>query len=82
MTCRNRGSLTLKYAFEMKCSHLERPDIIHREPFAMQRSAENQEWWCDTRQFSTGGNYINFLTGDEGSERIQATLGKRIQRLA
>ena len=34
------------------------------------------------RQFSTGGTYISFLTEDEGSERIQAALGKRIQRLA
>jgi hypothetical protein len=44
------------------------------------------EWarnaWSDMRQFSTGGTYINFLTEDEGYERIEAALGKRLQRLA
>jgi hypothetical protein len=46
----------------------------------------NVEWtreaWIDMRQFSTGGTYINFLTEDEGPERIKAALGKGIQRLA
>jgi hypothetical protein len=46
----------------------------------------NIEWareaWNDMRQFSTGGTYINFLTEDEGPERIEAALGKGIQRLA
>jgi hypothetical protein len=34
------------------------------------------------RGFSTGGTYINFLTEDEGPERIEAALGKALQRLA
>ncbi|MDQ3697357.1 MAG: FAD-binding oxidoreductase [Gemmatimonadota bacterium] len=46
----------------------------------------NIEWareaWQDMKQFSTGGTYINFLTEDEGSERIEAALGKALQRLA
>jgi FAD/FMN-containing dehydrogenase len=46
----------------------------------------NMEWvrnaWNDMRQFSTGGTYINFLTEDEGYERIEAALGKKLQRLA
>lgn len=46
----------------------------------------NIEWaraaWNDMKSFSTGGNYINFLTEDEGPERIQAALGKGLQRLA
>jgi hypothetical protein len=46
----------------------------------------NIDWarqaWSDMRQFSTGGNYINFLTGDEGPERVQAALGKGLARLA
>lgn len=41
-----------------------------------------REAWNDMRQFSTGGTYINFLTEDEGPERIEAALGKGIQRLA
>lgn len=46
----------------------------------------NIEWareaWADMRPFSTGGTYINFLTADEGPERIEAALGKGLQRLA
>jgi len=43
------------------------------------------EWtrgvWRDTRAFSTGGTYINFLTEDEGAERIQAAYGPNLARL-
>ena len=46
----------------------------------------NIEWareaWHDIKSFSTGGTYINFLTEDEGPERIKAALGKGLQRLA
>jgi hypothetical protein len=46
----------------------------------------NIEWareaWKDMRSFSTGGTYINFLTEDEGPERIEAALGKGLQQLA
>ena len=46
----------------------------------------NMEWarqaWADMRQFSTGGNYLNFQTEDEGPERIQAALGKELERLS
>lgn len=46
----------------------------------------NVEWargaWNDMKSFSTGGTYVNFLTGDEGSERTEAALGKSLQRLA
>jgi FAD/FMN-containing dehydrogenase len=46
----------------------------------------NIEWareaWEDTTQFSTGGTYINFLTGDEGPERVKAALGSALPRLA
>jgi len=34
------------------------------------------------RPFSTGGTYLNFLTGDEGPERTQAALGTSLERLA
>ena len=48
--------------------------------------AKNMDWartaWNDIKSFSTGGNYINFLTEDEGPERIAAALGKGVQRLA
>jgi FAD/FMN-containing dehydrogenase len=50
--------------------------------------AEDQthmEWsrgaWRDIRRFSTGGTYINFLTEDEGAERVEAAYGKNLGRL-
>lgn len=46
----------------------------------------NIEWaraaWNEMKSFSTGGTYINFLTEDEGPERIEAALGKGLERLA
>lgn len=47
---------------------------------------ENIEWvrdaWEVMRPFSTGGTYINFLTEDEGQERLEAALSSGLQRLA
>jgi FAD/FMN-containing dehydrogenase len=46
----------------------------------------NIEWartaWRDLRRFSTGGTYVNFLTEEEGDERIQAAYGNNYKRLA
>jgi FAD/FMN-containing dehydrogenase len=46
----------------------------------------NIEWardaWNDIKSFSTGGTYINFLSEDAGPERIEAALGKGLERLA
>ena len=46
----------------------------------------NVEWareaWNDMKAFSTGGTYINFLTEDEGPERVEAALGKGLNQLA
>jgi hypothetical protein len=46
----------------------------------------NTRWardaWDDLKQFSTGGNYINFLTVDETPDRIAAALGPNAGRLA
>ena len=38
--------------------------------------------WQRIRPFSTGGNYVNFQTADEGDERVRATYGPRYDRLA
>jgi FAD/FMN-containing dehydrogenase len=47
--------------------------------------AKNIEWaraaWRDMRQFSTGGTYVNFLTEEEGDERIHAAYGAQYERL-
>jgi FAD/FMN-containing dehydrogenase/pimeloyl-ACP methyl ester carboxylesterase len=37
--------------------------------------------WKRFRPFSTGGNYINLQTADEGEERIRATYGANFERL-
>ena len=45
----------------------------------------NIEWaraaWRDMRRFSTGGTYINFLTEEEGDERIHAAYRENYDRL-
>jgi FAD/FMN-containing dehydrogenase len=47
--------------------------------------AANVEWarsaWKDMRGFSTGGTYVNFLTEEEGDERIHAAYGGNYARL-
>jgi FAD/FMN-containing dehydrogenase len=48
--------------------------------------AANVEWaralWQSSRRFSTGGVYVNFLTEDEGADRIRASYGANLDRLA
>ena len=49
--------------------------------------AVNIEWartaWRDLRRFSTGGTYVNFLTEEEGDDRIRAAYnGSLYERLA
>lgn len=45
----------------------------------------NMEWahtaWREIRRFSTGGTYVNFLTAEEGNERIHAAYGTNYDRL-
>ena len=41
-----------------------------------------RETWNHLKEFSTGGNYINFLTEDEGPDRIAAAIGPAAARLA
>jgi FAD/FMN-containing dehydrogenase len=47
--------------------------------------ARNIEWargiWRDMRRFSTGGTYVNFLTEDEGDDRVRAAYGRHYERL-
>lgn len=47
--------------------------------------AANIEWarsaWRDIRPLSTGGTYVNFLTEEEGVERIRAAYGPNYARL-
>jgi FAD/FMN-containing dehydrogenase len=40
-----------------------------------------REAWGRFRPFSTGGNYINFQTADEGEDRIRETYGANFDRL-
>jgi len=47
-----------------------------------QDDAANMAWardcWQGIRPFSTGGVYVNFLTEEEGADRIEAAYGKEI----
>jgi len=47
--------------------------------------ARNIAWtralWEDTRPYSTGGTYLNFLTEEEPEERLRAALGRSWERL-
>jgi FAD/FMN-containing dehydrogenase len=51
-----------------------------------EQDAENVEWaraaWRDLRRFSTGGTYVNFLTVDDGDDRVRAAYGANYERLA
>jgi FAD/FMN-containing dehydrogenase len=41
-----------------------------------------RDFWKAMRPFSTGGVYVNFLTADEGPERVRAAYGEeKYQRL-
>jgi FAD/FMN-containing dehydrogenase len=37
--------------------------------------------WRDLRTFSTGGTYVNFLTEEEGADRVKAAYGENLRRL-
>jgi hypothetical protein len=45
----------------------------------------NIDWarasWRDLRSFSTGGTYVNFLTEEEGVDRVRAAYGQNYHRL-
>jgi hypothetical protein len=49
-------------------------------------ASANQEWvrkaWAAVQPFSTGGNYINFQTEDEASDRISESYRGNLGRLA
>jgi FAD/FMN-containing dehydrogenase len=48
--------------------------------------AANVAWvrdsWQELRRFSTGGTYVNFLTEEEGTDRIRAAYGANYEQLA
>ena len=52
------------------------PDAADGEHIAWVREA-----WGSVRAFSTGGNYLNFQTADEDTERLRATYGTNYDRL-
>jgi hypothetical protein len=51
-----------------------------------EEDAAHVEWarsaWRDARPHSTGGVYVNFLTEDEGEDRVRAAYGGNLDRLA
>ena len=50
-----------------------------------EEDAEHVEWtraaWRDLRAFSTGGTYVNFLTEEDGADRLKAAYGDNLRRL-
>ena len=52
------------------------------DPNAAAHKAWVRRAWERFRPFSTGGNYINFQTADDGQDRIRATYGANYLRLA
>jgi len=50
-----------------------------------EQDSANIEWarttWRELRGYSTGGTYVNFLTEEEGDERVHAAYGKNYARL-
>jgi FAD/FMN-containing dehydrogenase len=51
------------------------------EPDAEAHRRWIRDAWSRIRRFSTGGNYINFQTADEGADRVRATYGANYRRL-
>lgn len=51
------------------------------EPDAVAFRQWVRDAWERFRTYSTGGNYVNFQTADEGDDRIQATYGANLDRL-
>ena len=49
------------------------------------KADEYRQWvrdvWERLRPYSTGGNYVNFQTADEGDDRVRATYGDNFERL-
>jgi hypothetical protein len=49
------------------------------------RAGEFRDWvgeaWARVDPFTTGANYVNFQTADEGEERIRASYGANFERL-
>ena len=35
-----------------------------------------RDFWTDMRRFSTGGTYVNFLSADDGQDRVRAAYGQ------
>jgi FAD/FMN-containing dehydrogenase len=60
--------------------------VIGRWDAGDPRGDELSDWvreaWARLGPFSTGGNYINFQTADEGEEGIRAAYGANFDRLA
>jgi FAD/FMN-containing dehydrogenase len=48
-------------------------------------SEQNRDWvrsaWQALKPFSTGGNYINFQTADEGADRATESYRENLERL-
>ena len=69
------GNRDARYVLNLAGSWVDARDDVANVAWA-------RDAWNDMRSFSSGGTYVNFLTEDEGRERIEAALGKGLGRLA
>ena len=69
--------------FELNQGALDGLKMLLRENAGDDRI--NIEWareaWTDIQPFSTGGTYVNFLTEDDGEDRIRDAYGDSYDRL-
>ncbi|MCC7123881.1 MAG: FAD-binding oxidoreductase [Acidobacteria bacterium] len=54
------------------------PDPVNAEAL----KAWGRAYWKRVQPFNPGGGYINFMMGDEGDDRLRATYGDHLARLA
>jgi FAD/FMN-containing dehydrogenase len=40
-----------------------------------------REFWMAMQPFSVGGTYVNFLSADDGEDRVKAAYGAKYERL-
>jgi FAD/FMN-containing dehydrogenase len=56
---------------------------IHPDPaHAGDVSRWAKQYWSAVHAYNPGGGYVNFMMGDEGNARVQATYGPNYARLA
>jgi FAD/FMN-containing dehydrogenase len=81
------GAITRTAQNETAASHRQAAYVLNiasnwTEPGESDHHVEwTRNFWSSMRPFSTGGVYVNFLSQDEGEERVRAAYGASYDRL-